>query len=256
MAIDWQAIAASMDAEPELIPFLPRLFVDLEDLGARADHVLEILRRAEFAAGSKVLDLGCGKGAVAVALAREFRCRVDGVDAMPEFIRHARAQAAGAGLEDSCSFRVADLHEVVDDSHGYDLACLLALGEVLGSVDEAVARLRQCVEPGGFLLIDDAYLRDDSTQPEDVVNCFSHERTVELLQSAGDEILYETIVDGPESVADYADMTAAIAQRAAELAREHPEQAELFMDFAARQQEEVALLTGPVVGAMWLIRRA
>ena len=66
MAIDWQAIAASMDAEPELIPFLPRLFVDLEDLGARADHVLEILRRAEFAAGSKVLDLGCGKGAVAV----------------------------------------------------------------------------------------------------------------------------------------------------------------------------------------------
>ena len=69
MTIDWQAVAATMDAEPELIPFLPRLFVDLEDLGARADQVLEILRRSEFAADSKVLDLGCGKGAVAVALA-------------------------------------------------------------------------------------------------------------------------------------------------------------------------------------------
>jgi hypothetical protein len=51
-------------------------------------------------------------------------------------------------------------------------------------------------------------------------------------------------------------MTASITRRAMELAQEHPDQADLLADFAERQEEEVALLTGPVVGAMWLIRRA
>lgn len=250
-----EMLAWSMDAEVELLPFLPEVFQDLEELGARTTEVLQVLSQVELPESPRMLDLGCGKGAVSLALVQRFGGTVHGLDGMAAFISHAESQAAAKGITEQCIFAQADVRKAVLESRDYDLACLLALGDVLGSAQETVATLRECVKPGGFMLIDDAYLRDGATPPEDVVNCFDHATTNELLQSSGDTIVAELVIDGPETAAYYESMTARIAARAEALARENPADAELLLGYIERQKEEVDVLLGPIVGAMWLIRR-
>ena len=42
---------------------------------------------------TRILDLACGKGAVAVEVAQKLNVRVKGIDLMPEFIEVARQKA-------------------------------------------------------------------------------------------------------------------------------------------------------------------
>lgn len=250
-----QMLAWSMDAEPELLPYLPALFQDLEELGARVDEVLRVLAKTPVPREGRVLDLGCGKGAVALGLAEKFGCAVHGIDGMAAFVDHATRRAEDLNLADRCRFATGDVREAVQQSRDYDLVCLNALGDTLGSLDEAVGALRECVVEGGLILIDDAYLKDGVEPDEDLVYCYDHATTLGLLTAHGDEVLEELIVDGPESAEHYRRMTTVITARAEELAQQHPEAAPVLQKFAARQADEVDLLTGPVVGALWLLRR-
>lgn len=255
-----RAIAESMDAEPELVPFLPVLLADLEDLGARARDVVAVLAHAALSPGQTGLDLGCGKGAAALAVAETFLVSVEGVDGLAPFVRHAETRARERGLADRCRFAVGDVRTRVAQGDEKDFVMLLALGDVLGSPPDTVARLRGCVRPGGYMLLDDAYLADDVERlPEDLreelVDCLDREATAAALEAHGDRVVHMRVVDGPGDHAHYREMTARIAERCEELAPRHPELADLILDYAARQCEEVALLSGPVVGAMWLLQR-
>jgi ubiquinone/menaquinone biosynthesis C-methylase UbiE len=50
--------------------------------------------------GTRILDVGCGTGSLAVTLADEYACKVWGVDASPEMLDVARAKGpAGVGLK-------------------------------------------------------------------------------------------------------------------------------------------------------------
>ncbi|MGE5290524.1 MAG: class I SAM-dependent methyltransferase [Micromonosporaceae bacterium] len=70
-----------------------------EPLDARADDEAELIwRLLELEAGMEVLDLACGHGRIANALAAR-GCRVTGLDATPLFLDLARRDAAARGLE-------------------------------------------------------------------------------------------------------------------------------------------------------------
>jgi SAM-dependent methyltransferase len=59
-------------------------------------------------AGKKVLDVGCGPGHYAVALARRGAGYVLGLDFAPGMLDLARARAAQAGVADRCRFEIGD----------------------------------------------------------------------------------------------------------------------------------------------------
>ena len=56
----------------------------------------------------KVLDVGCGSGRYALALAAEGASRIVGVDFAQEMIRIAREAAERHGVSDTCEFHVAE----------------------------------------------------------------------------------------------------------------------------------------------------
>jgi hypothetical protein len=175
---------------------------------------------------------------------------------MAAFVEHAERRAVAQGVAELCIFAEADVRDAVVESQGYDLVSMLALGDVLGRADEAVAALRECVIPGGWIVIDDAYLRAGMPPHPDLIDCYDHATTLQMLRAHGDVVVAELVVDGPESAASYDAMTVAITARAGQLASVHAEHAASLLAFAARQREEVAMLTGPVVGAVWVLRRA
>ena len=97
-------------------------------------------------AGSRVLDVGCGPGRHALALARR-GATVTGIDISEEFIALARAAAAAEDVP--CDFRVADARRLAFDRQFDAVVCLGVLervvtGERVGSrsLAEAVARVR------------------------------------------------------------------------------------------------------------------
>ena len=71
-------VAYAMEAPERLLPHLPYLLQDLPSLSGVEDDVVEVLREIGFPKGGAVLDLGCGRGDVAIRLAQTFDAEVNG----------------------------------------------------------------------------------------------------------------------------------------------------------------------------------
>src|SRR6266511_3867454 len=62
------------------------------------DKILLLGERLRLGPEHHLLDLACGKGGPALLLAREYGCRVTGVERAPEFASAARKRVAATGL--------------------------------------------------------------------------------------------------------------------------------------------------------------
>ena len=247
-------VAASLDAEESLYELLPLILQDLDDLGVRTEHVLDILSQVQLPPNPKILELGCGKGASAQALAEKYHAEVHGFDAMPAFIEHAKKRQPTKGR---CHFKIEDVRSVIDQARNYDLVCFLALGDLFGPITETIASLRKCVKPGGLILFDDAYLAEASEADlADFDECYDHDTTITLLTQFTDQIVAERVIDDSSDIDWYRECTTKIANRVNELISEYPQLAKSLVHYGQRQVDDAALMDGPVVGAMWLLRRA
>ena len=94
-----KSIIKSLDGlEFGLFPYLSYMLQDLWEFGASSEIIIDIIKRHGILNNdSKILDLGCGKGAVLIRLVKKFRCEGHGIDALPDFILH------GNGIEQGYS---------------------------------------------------------------------------------------------------------------------------------------------------------
>ena len=103
--------------------------------------------------GQRVLDVGCGPGRHALALARR-GIVVDGVDLSPDFIALATAAADAEGLP--ARFAVLDVRDLAVDGT-FDAAVCLCQGGfgLLGGRDEVevFGRIVRAVRPGGGIAV-------------------------------------------------------------------------------------------------------
>ena len=107
----------------------------------------------ELDPGAQVLDVGCGPGRHALALARR-GIEVMGVDMSEDFIALARDAAAVDGLP--ARFEVGDVRELAYDGEFDAVICLCQGGfGLLGGTDEprAFARIAAALRPGGRLAL-------------------------------------------------------------------------------------------------------
>jgi SAM-dependent methyltransferase len=249
-----QQIAAALDATPALLPYLSELLADLWDLGSSPPLIAGWLRDLDLARETRVLDLGCGKGAVSLTLARELGYRVRGVDLFEPFIRDARARAEEWGLASLCRFEKADLREVVKSARGYDVVIYASVG-AFGKLDMCVGALRQCMRRGGYMVIDDGYLAPGVDPGSGFESLAPHEESRRRLTSHGDEIVRERALDTEEMQALDRRYIESIKSRADALAAAHPEDANLILGYIDRQERAAAAWERNTVSAAWLLRK-
>lgn len=115
--------------------------------------------------GSKVLDIGCGTGALTMRAAQR-GAAVKGIDVNPQMLEIARRRVAGAGLDGKVELNEAGIAELGGEvAQSYDVItsglCFSELSE-----DELSFTLREAMrllKPGGVLLVADEVVPESLT---------------------------------------------------------------------------------------------
>lgn len=253
-------VASALEMDSELLAVAPELLADLDALGADVATIVTVIAELDLAPGASALDLGSGKGAVAIELARRLDLDVHGIELFEPFVDHARAAAATAGVSGRCRFTHGDVTRLAGQLPPADLAVFAALGGVLGPIDVTMGILRRFVRPGGYVVISDSCRRDGDAA---AFPGFEHHRTAaetrRLLTAHGDALVAERLEpddsDGTGETDDGTDEIEVLAARAADLARHRPELGDALASFIEAQRAEYDFLDRHMVGAVWVVQR-
>ena len=251
-----EKLACSLTAETtELLPFLPYLLQDFWELGSNPDVVIELIEKhVTLSRNTRILDLACGKGAIAVKAAQKLGVNVKGVDLIPDFVEDAGHKAKAYHVGDLCEFVVGDVNEAAQTERDYDCVIFGAAGNVLGDPSEMLDKLKAVIKTGGYILIEECYLPDDGKQ-EDVryTNyAFLTEKCwMDLFKEKGLDLVETT--ESEESDRDSG--MANIITRAGELMEQHPDKKAMFEGYIRSQQNEYDDIDHSLVGATWILKK-
>lgn len=246
-----EQLHASLDIDDgRILPHLPYLLQDLDALGGNPAVAVALLRRNPvLTAASRVIDLGCGKGATIRTLAAHFPGNFLGVDIIAEFIAAGQTAIAKAGL-DNCRLRVEDLRAAVARGDRFDLVIYGHDSDILGPCPTTLATLAGITAPGGHILYETAY--DDGHDQGG--GCPTESDLRRDLAASGVPIQdQEPWPEGALRHLNHAN-NQLIGQRVAELRQRFPEQAALFAAYWQKQLEESAYLDEHVQCIAFLLR--
>ena len=128
---------------------------------AQHAKVRRALRMAGVRPGDRLLEIGCGWGALAEKAAAEFGAHVTGVTLSTEQLAYARQRLAKAGVGERCELRLQDYRDIQDAP--FDAICSIEMVEAVGQAYwptyfDTVARL---LKPGGRACIQSIVIRDE-----------------------------------------------------------------------------------------------
>jgi SAM-dependent methyltransferase len=115
----------------------------------RERRLLDVLAPIELPAGARVLDFGCGSGALTRLLRRRWPdCAIHGADISRTAVAHARARAAALGIQ----FHLLDAGFVRDHRGCFDFVFTHHVLEHVYDLGATVADLAGLLAPGGRML--------------------------------------------------------------------------------------------------------
>ncbi|KPF57962.1 cyclopropane-fatty-acyl-phospholipid synthase [beta proteobacterium AAP51] len=128
---------------------------------AQLAKVRRALRECEVQPGQRVLEIGCGWGALAECAALEFDARVTGVTLSTEQLAFAQERMARHGVADKTELRLQDYRDITDGP--FDAICSIEMFEAVGREywGSYFRTLRQQLKPGGRACIQTITIRDD-----------------------------------------------------------------------------------------------
>ena len=123
--------------------------------GAKLDHLVEQLR---LSAGSRVVDIACGKGEFLIRLAEAYDVSCLGIDLSPFFIAEARKRLEARAPKAEVIFKEMDGAEFKPaEPHSFAVASCLGASWVYGGHEGTLDALMQMVAPGGWVITGEPY---------------------------------------------------------------------------------------------------
>jgi SAM-dependent methyltransferase len=116
---------------------------------------LELARAAGLDSAKYVLDVGSGVGGTSRCLAKEFGCRVSGIDLTDEYCRAATMLSARIGLAHLVDFRQGDATELPFDDQAFDVVWTEHVAMNIPDKARLYKEMHRVLKPGGTLAIYD-----------------------------------------------------------------------------------------------------
>lgn len=119
------------------------------------------LRECNVAPGQRVLEIGCGWGALAECAARDFGAKLTGVTLSSEQLAWGQKRLADAGLQDQAELRLQDYRDIQEPA--FDAVVSIEMFEAVGRAywDGYFQTVHQQLKPGGRACIQSITIRDD-----------------------------------------------------------------------------------------------
>ncbi len=248
-------VLESLDCfDKALRPFIPYLLQDLWEIGSSSSKICTMISKNGLDKRKlKIMDIGCGKGAISIPIAKEFGAEVFGIDAMPEFIEEAKSKAKEWGVENLCTFKSCNARDMVGELKGFNLVLLASIGPVFGNVYETLKRVEDCLDENGYIILDDGYLPDNSVS--DYSRCLREAEFFDQIKKS-DFCIVDLTNQLPEDTADTDDyIYDKIKMRTDELTLKYPDKKGLFESYLKSQENENYSLENELKCVMVLLKK-
>lgn len=250
-----ESVVAAMDGQDiGLYPFLPYILQDLWEIGANPEAIIKLIKKhATGYTALKILDLGCGKGAVSVKLSGALRCKCHGIDAIPEFIAFAIQKADEYNVDHLCTFKTGDIRIKVNGLYNYDIIILGAIGPVFGDYYSTLTTLSTCINKNGMFIIDDGYIENNSKYSHPLIlkkNIILQQINMAGMELIDDDIMHSGYIKNSNDAIFYK-----MKRRCYELMEKYPDKQNLFLNYVKKQEEENYTLENKVTGTTMVIKR-
>ncbi|MBN2093595.1 class I SAM-dependent methyltransferase [candidate division KSB1 bacterium] len=250
------AVQALDGADIELYPYLPYLLQDLWEIGSSARNTIDILVKNHVPEQVKqlhILDLGCGKGAISIPIAKELNATVFGIDAFPEFIEEARLKSKIWRVANQCKFVAGDIRLEVNKQSGFNLILLASIGPIFGNVEQTLATIQNCLVPHGFISLDEAFIPENSET--DLQMYLREGEFYRQITNSNFRIIDQKFASHEEMEESDTDIFTNIEMRARELMVQYPSQKHLFDAYLDAQLKENDVLENVVKNVSLLLQR-
>lgn len=147
----------------------------LHELGSNwLPSIPDLHEHLSTAPKARILDLGCGEGFSAMAMARAYpNVEVVGIDLDHASVLAARAAAEAAELGDRVTFHLGDAADEQLEK-GFDLVTIFEALHDMGDPAGALRTARHLLAPGGSVLVADERVADEFTAPGDELERFNY----------------------------------------------------------------------------------
>jgi SAM-dependent methyltransferase len=246
--------ARSLDADATLAPFLPALFAGMPSLGRMTGSAVRLLRQSGLRKNHRVLDLACGKGPVAVDLARQVGCRVLAIDGYGPFLAEGAERARRRGVSHLVKWVAADVRRVPSALTRPRFNASVMLG--LEPLPAAAKRLRALTLPGGVYLFDDCVVHPRTKRvPANLAHIPTVDDCRAMIEALGDAVEAVEVPSASRIRAVNERLFRRLQRNASLVLSDHPDLHTPVRDFLARHKYANEVLQGPLRPCVWLIRR-
>ena len=115
------------------------------------DSTKAILELCHVSEGSYILDVGCGVGMTPCYIARNYVCRVVGVDIVEKMVERGRERAQREKVADRVEFKVADAQDLPFEDNLFDAVITESVTAFPEDKQQAVNEYVRVTKPGGFV---------------------------------------------------------------------------------------------------------
>lgn len=235
-----------------LFPFLPYIFQDVWEIGASPEIVVDLIKKhSSNYSALRLLDLGCGKGAVSIKIAKELGCNCIGIDALEAFISQANNKAMRQAVNDLCEFKTGDIRQEIKNLRNFNIVLLGAIGPVFGDYYSTLTAVKPCLAQNGIIIIDDGYIEDDSSFRHPLIEKKSI--ILKQISKAKMQLIDELIVSKEAIKESEANLFPSIEKRCRELINKYPSKKQLFINYINKQKKENYLLENEITCATMVL---
>jgi SAM-dependent methyltransferase len=149
-------LAALEKAGKDLNRLTPEDLAPIDEFHIRGRAAtLELARAASVDSGKHLLDVGSGVGGTSRCLAREFGCRVTGIDLTDEYCRAAAMLSDRIGLAELVDYRQGDATNLPFPDASFDIVWTEHVAMNIPDKPKLYQEMYRVLKPGGTLAIYD-----------------------------------------------------------------------------------------------------